>query len=295
MDTHLLQTFVTVAHEKHFGRAAEKLSLSQPAVSAHIHQLEHELGTVLFERWGRKTELTEPGQVLLRYAERVLGMLNEAAAAVRDLETTPQGELTVGGPASLVLALLPPVLRTFQSDFPRVKLTVQTAPSGDVVDGIQNGRFDLGLAYLTQAAPDMDYQVVQYDPSVLITPPDHPFAQRTDPLSAAELDGQDMIFLTPDTALRGLLDKELATLGVAPRLYMELNTSTAIGRMVAAGVGIAIASRIAVADELARGSVVEIAVTDLAITQRVVVLYRRDYYLSLAAKEFVRQLSATGA
>lgn len=269
-----LASFVEIARDLSFRRAAERLHLAQPSVSAHIRELERELNTRLFERLGRRVRLTEAGTVLLEYAERILLDVREARDAVDALAGAAQGTLALGTTASLVGTILPPVVRRLQLDAPEVSLSLGVMTSEQVVADVRRGELDLGIAYLMRAEPSMQAVPLLDDAFILVVAADDPLG-RDQPMSVTALNGLALIGLAPETAGRLVANRELARVGVRPHFLMEMNSSDAIKGMVAAGVAPAIVSRLAVERELRTGILREVAVDGLTMRHPVVALLRR--------------------
>jgi DNA-binding transcriptional LysR family regulator len=268
-----LTSFLEVARRLSFRRAAERLHLAQPSVSAHIRELERELGAPLFERAARRVRLTYAGEVLLAHAERVLTEVDEARAAVSALGGEALGGLAIGTTSSLVGTLLPPVVRRLQLDAPRVTVRLGVGTSDEIVAGLRRGDYDLGLAYLTHAEPALRVIPVLEDEFILIVSPEHPLAVRP-AIQARELHGLPLIALGAETAGRAIIDRALGDLGVRPEILMELFSSDAIKAMVGVGVAPAIVSRLAVAAELETGYIRMVPISDLRLRHSVVGLTR---------------------
>lgn len=283
MDRGQLESFVTVAHTLHFGKAAEQLHLTQPAISAHIRQLEAELGTRLFDRWGRRTELTASGKLLLEHAERILNQFIEAEQALRDAQGVASGLVRIGSTSSLIFALFAPVLRACHERYPQVQVEVHSLSSAQVIAAVLAGDLDLGITYLHEPEPDLTSDILMEDTFMLIAPPDHPLARRSE-ISLTDLRDEPLLYFTHGTAGRSLLDARFAEAGITPKIYLELDLSSALLRLVAGGLGVALVSHLAVADDPVYNQVRIVPVRELRKPAPVVVLAHRDRYQSLAVR-----------
>jgi DNA-binding transcriptional LysR family regulator len=281
-----LESFLMVARELNFRRAAELLHLSQPAVSAQIHHLEAELRQPLFERSARQVSLTQAGELLLQYAEQILSLTTEAQQAVSDLHSEPRGRVILGTTIAIVVEVFPAVLRQMQRRYPEIAVRIHTYTTEGTINSLLAGEIDLGLAYTTHMVPGLLTEPFFDDHFIPICSPNHPFAQR-ERVSPAEINGQPMIFLTKETALGPTLDRRLAELNLRPEPIMELPTSEAVKKMVELDLGIAVVSRLAVAAELAAGKLVTVPLPELHLVERTVFLYRENKYLNLAMRKLI--------
>lgn len=268
-----LASFVEIARCLSFRRAAERLHLAQPSVSAHVRELERELGARLFERLGRRVRLTEAGAALLQHAERILLDVREAREAVDALAGVARGSLALGTTASLVGTILPPVVRRLQLDAPEVSVSLSVTTSEQVIADVRRGDLDLGIAYLTHPEPTIQALPLLDDDFILVAATGHPLSHESS-VPVAALDGMALIGLAPETAGRVVTDRELTRAGVRPHFLMEMSSSDAIKGMVAAGVAPAIVSRLAVERELRMGLLREVPVDGLSIHHPVVVVIR---------------------
>ena len=193
MDVRHIRCFVVVAEELHFGRAAARLHIAQPAVSQTVINLERELGLVLFERANRRVELTDAGRVLLSEARGVLDRFDAMLAMVERLSAGDAGHVTIGVVPALPPNLLTELLRVFRAAAPDVKVVAKS--SGDVPDPIAalaTGRFDISFVRGTVGAPGIASVVVATEPLGLAVPADHPLAA-SDAVAARSLAGAPLV------------------------------------------------------------------------------------------------------
>jgi DNA-binding transcriptional LysR family regulator len=281
-----LESFVMVARERNFRRAAEILHLSQPAVSAHIRNLEIELHQPLFDRATRHVLLTHAGELLLQYAEQILTLTSEAGQVVSDLHTEPRGRITLGTTIAMVVELFPAVLLEMQRRYPAISVKIHTYTTEGIINSLLAGEIDLGLAYTTHMVPGLLTEPFFDDHFIPVCSPNHPFALK-ERVQPEEINGQPMIFLTKETALRPPLDRRMVELGLRPEPIMELPTSEAVKKMVEIDLGIAVVSRLAVTNELASGRLIAIPLPELQLVERMVFLYREGKYLSQAIRKLI--------
>ena len=241
MELRHLRYFIAVAEELHFGRAAQRLCITQPPLSFQIQSLERELGVQLFVR-GRRVQLTEAGRALLAKAREAIEAADAAARAAQQAGLTVNGRLRVGYPAAGVFELPPLALRTFQERFPHVGVETVVAATGAHLEALDGDQLDVAfvrLGVLDREA--MQFRALQPEPLLLAVPCDHALA-RLPVVPVAHLAGEPII-LFPH-ALEPLLYRYLVTdvLGrsrVAPSVAFEATTQESACSAVAARLGVA--------------------------------------------------------
>ena len=204
MELRQLEYFVTVAEEANFTRAAARLHVAQPGVSAQVRRLERELGEELFDRSGRRVRLTEVGAAVLPYARAALSSVSGARATVAEFTGLVRGHVTVGMVTSMSTHALdlPGLLSDFHRRHPEVEITLSEAGSGVLLDRLQAGRIDGVFAGLAgDPPPGVDIQVITDEPLVAIVARDDPMAAR-DTITLEELAGHALIGLSPGTGIR---------------------------------------------------------------------------------------------
>ncbi len=281
-----LESFLIVARELSFRRAAEQMHLSQPAVSAQIRNLETELHQSLFDRSARQLALTQAGELLLQYAEHLLALTAEAGQAVADLNSEPQGRIILGATTAMVVELFPPILGELSRRFPRISVKIHTCSNQNIIQNLLAGNIELGLAYTSQMSAGLRSEPFIDDHYVPVCAPQHPFAHRKR-VRPDEINGQPMIFLTKDSTIGPTLDRRLAELGLLPDPIMELPTSEAVKKMVEINLGIAVVAQLAVDAELASGQLCLIPMPELQLLEHIAFIYREGKYLSLAMRKLI--------
>jgi DNA-binding transcriptional LysR family regulator len=244
MELRHLRYFIAVAEELHFGRAAERLRITQPPLSFQIQSLERELGVQLFVR-GRRVQMTEAGRALLAKAREAIEAADAAARAAQQASLTINGRLRVGYPAAGVFELPPLALRTFQERFPSVGIETVVAATGAHLDALHAGQLDVAfvrLGVLDREA--MHFRALQPEPLLLAVPQDHALARL--PVVPVERLAGEPIIIFP-YALEPLLYRYLVTdvLGrsrVAPTVALEATTLESACSAVAARLGVAFVS-----------------------------------------------------
>jgi DNA-binding transcriptional LysR family regulator len=255
LDLAALQVFLTVAQERSFSRAAQKLFRTQPAVSIAIRKLEEWVGQPLFVRGSRSGQLTEAGVLLREYAERMLNLREEIRRGIDDLQKVRQGELSIGANESSIHALLP------------------------------------ALAEYRQLYPNLVAVEFMRDELAFVVPPKHRLAKRRT-VGVKDLGDESFVAHIVESPYRQRVMQLFARHRTTLHMDVELPTIESIKLFVEMNRGVAIVPRMCVKMELERGSLVELRIRQMHFPRHLFVLYRRDRALSHAARAFMRLLRA---
>jgi DNA-binding transcriptional LysR family regulator len=256
MDTRQLAAFCAVVERKSFSQAAERLGVTQPAVSLQVRALETRLGTQLLDRSGRRVEPTEAGMRLYRGAQRLLALEDQILDDVAgEAEGELRGELSLGastGPAAIVVPLL---LCEFQREHPGVRIALTVADTQAVVERVGARELELGIVGASRRHRAVSYEPFFDDEVILAVPPGHAFAGRT--VTLDDLREESLIVMQEGAGVRQIVEDELRALGVRLRdldVRLELGLQESVRSAVQAGYGVTFISRSAVEPELAAGS-----------------------------------------
>ena len=282
MDLSELNVLLTVARERSFSRAAQKLFRTQPAVSIAIRKLEDEIGEPLFARGARSGQLTDAGRLLVGYAERILNLRDEIRRAVDDLRAGGRGELSLGVNESSIHALLP-VLARYRQMFPQVHLAVRRTFSRDIPGELLNYRLDLGVASFVPQEPQLAAIKIFRDELAFVVAPKHRLAKRGR-AHLAELGQESFIAHIVESPFRQRVIQLFAKHHVPLRMSIDLPTIESIKRFVQMDIGVAIVPRMCVRWEIEQGLLVEVKVRELRMPRDLYLLYRRREQLSHSAK-----------
>ena len=244
MDLRRLRYFVAVAEELHFGRAAQRLNISQPPLSVQIRTLEREIGAPLLIRTQRRVELTEAGRVLLEEARRLLGQAEAAVIHVRRAAEGTVGRLTVGFVSTVDYSILPPLVRRFRQKYPGITLKLLELTGDRQQALLQSGELDLGLSILPSPASDLTMRPVFREPLIAAVPASHPLAARR--RAALRSLAAEPFIQFPRELAPGLYDLAIAACqkaGFTPNLSQEAIQMQTILGLVAAGLGVAVVPR----------------------------------------------------
>ena len=271
--THIRTLQAVVGHGS-FSRAAERLHLSQPAVSLHIRQLEEGAGHRLLERVGKRAFPTKAGEVLLEHAVRALGELEAAYQALERMRGVVAGRVRVGTGATASTYLLPPLLRRLRSRYPDLELVVVTGNSAEIVGAVAANHLDVGIVTLPVSARALSVSPLRVDPLVAIVAPGRtPRPRRA--MTAPDLARHPLILYERGGTIRRVIDEWFRRGRVTPRIAMELGNGEAIKKLVEAGLGLSITSSMSVKAELRSGALVAMPL-EPALSRRLGIVSRRD-------------------
>jgi DNA-binding transcriptional LysR family regulator len=285
-----LGAFAAVIELGSFSAAAERLQLTQPAVSLQVRQLEKRLGTLLVERVGRRARPTAAGAALLPHAAHLDDAVAAALDAVGAHAAGVAGRVRLGTGATACIFLLPPILRDLRRRFPELELTVTTGNTAEIVKAVDENSIDLALVTLPAAGRALVLTPVLDDEFVAVAPRGTVLPAR---VSAAALARQPLLLFEPGGNTRRITDAWFARSGVALKPVMSLGSVEAIKELVAAGLGWAVLPQMAVRKEQARGS---FAVRPLAprLKRTLALVVRRDKRLQRPLAEAMRAIEALG-
>ena len=286
-----LQIFVAAASHLSFARTSEQLHLTQAGVSLQIKQLEEMSGFALFERRGRKVALTEAGEVLLRYGQRILDALKDADAALSALKGLTGGRIRVGV-VSTAKYFAPALLARFQKRYPGVRVSLSANNREIIVRELERDEID--VAIMGQPPPRLPTESVAIadHPLVIIAAPEHPLvARRRIPLEA--LAAETFLVREQGSGTRSSMERFFAERGFTPSIGNEMSSNETIKQAVMAGMGLALISRHTIGLELSTGRLAVLDVVGLPLMRRWYVVRRAGRFVSPAAAAFVEFVVAS--
>ncbi|MBM4461375.1 MAG: LysR family transcriptional regulator [Chloroflexi bacterium] len=292
MDFPRLAVFQAVARRLSFSQAADDLSLSQPAVSKHIRQLEAELGVQLFRRASNRVELTDAGRILADYAGRVATLSEEVRRVLGELAGLRRGYLRLAASSTPGLYLLPEVVARFGRRYPGIEVSLWLGNSAGVAQQVLQGAADLGFVGLRPELPGLQVRPFAEDQIVLATPPGHRLA-RGIAFSPDLLAGETLILREAGSGTRQAVEAGLAALQARPARVIELAGCEAVRRGVVAGLGVGFASRRSLTLELAQGLLCISPIPELIFARQLVTLARKDRRHTAATLAFLAALGKT--
>jgi DNA-binding transcriptional LysR family regulator len=289
MDTRQLRAFCEVVERKSFSQAAERLGVTQPAVSLQVRSLEKRLGTQLLDRSGRRVEPTESGAKLYRGAQRLLTLEDEIESELAGEATGAlDGTLEIGastGPGGVVLAQL---LCEFAQDHPQIHVSLSVFDTQTVVERVAERTLELGVVGAAPRHRGVEYEPFLRDTVVLACPPGHPFAGKT--LTLAQLKKEQLIVMQDGAGVRAMIEDELRNAGLRLRdldVRLELGLQESVTSAVRGGYGVTFISRSSVENDLAAGTLVEARVEGLRLEREILLVRASGRAETRAARAFV--------
>ncbi len=284
MELRHLRYFQAVAEECSFRRAAERLFVSQPTLSQQIRQLEEELGIRLFDRIGKRVQLTAAGKLLLGYARRVVHELGEAQRALAELEGLARGTLVLGVVQTVNAYLIPAVLARFIPAYPAITIRIEEFPASQIEAGLAAGQLDLGIGFVPASAAEIEAEPLFDEELVLIVRSDHYLAGR-ERLPFSRLDSVPLALLSQAFCTRRLVDQCAQRAGVCLDVRVETNAIDGLLATVRA-TGLATVLPALALRTAAGAGLCAVALCEPVPCRSVGLLWQRDGYRCAAARAF---------
>jgi DNA-binding transcriptional LysR family regulator len=290
MELNQLETFLAVAEERSFSRAAVRLHRTQPAVSQVIRKLEEAVGETLFDRASRDGSLTASGELLRDYALRLLALRREASSALGELKNLERGRLQLAANEYTCMYLLP-AIDAFRREAPHVSVTVHRMLASRIPDELNLRTFELGMISF-RPDPEQFRTIAVYGDSLdLIVSPQHALAGSRR-VSITDLGSELFVAHNVASPLRRKVIETFQRYRTPLNMAIELPTIEAIKRFVAMGNGVALVPHLSVARELETGDLARVSVDELEMKRVLRLVHRRQAMLSYAATAFLRTLKA---
>lgn len=284
MDLSALTMFMAVAEERSFSRAAAKLNRAQPTVSLAVRRLERSVGQKLFDRSSKAPTLTDAGQVMITYGERLAKLVNEAESAMREVHDLRRGRITIGSNEAAVHIVLP-LIFGFQHKHPKIVVEVRRVPTRQIAVEVRQGSLDFGVMTFRPEESGLMTVSIGADELVLLVPPTHRLAARRritmDDVSAERIIAHNDPSPARERVLRLFEDKQ-----VPLNTMIELPSLDGIKRAVEIGIGVALLPRRCAFTEITDGRLVALPVAELS-RRREVKLVCRPSARSNAAEAFL--------
>ncbi|KGG32680.1 RuBisCO operon transcriptional regulator [Prochlorococcus marinus str. SS51] len=290
-----LRILKAIVHEGSFKKAAESLYVTQPAVSLQIQNLEKQLEIAIFDRGGRKAQLTEAGKLLLKYCERILTQCDKACGAIEDLHNLKGGSLIIGASQTTGTYLMPRMIGLFRQKFPEVSVQLQVHSTRRTGWSVANGQIDLAIigGQLPNELNEL-LHIIPYatDQLALILSQKHPLARMKE-LTKEDLYRLGFVTLDSQSTTRKVVDQLLKDSGLDVqrlRIEMELNSLEAIKNAVQSGLGAAFLPVVSIERELLAGTVHKPLVADLEVKRELKLISNPNRYTSRAAEAFTKEI-----
>ena len=285
MELSQLETFLAVAEERSFSRAAVRLHRTQPAVSQVIRKLEGSIGETLFDRAARDGSLTAAGVLLRDYAMRLLALRREAGSALDELKSLERGRLQLAANEYTCMYLLP-AIDAFRRAYPHVSVTVHRTLASRVAEELNLRTFEMGVISFRPDPAQFRTIAVYADSLDFIVSPGHPLAGKAR-VSINELGDELFVAHNVTSPLRRRVIEAFQRYRTPLNMGIELPTIEAIKRFVAMGNGVALVPHLTVARELETGDLVRVKVDELEVKRVLRLVHRRQVTLSYAARAFL--------
>jgi DNA-binding transcriptional LysR family regulator len=289
INLHHLTTFQAVVEEGSFIRAAERLHFSQPAVSAQIRQLETSMGQKLFDKIGHKTHLTMAGEELYNYSQKIFALIDETMETMEALRSPDSGRLSVGADTTVGTYVVPHLLGKFHHLYPQVEITLEVVNPRYLVDELINNRIDMVI--MGKIPAEVSVFAADFEPNelVLIAPPTHRLAGIPQ-VPFAELAREHFLLREIGSGTRAALEDAFQQMDLPLQVSMQVGNNSAIKQSVAAGLGVALISRVAINAELEAKRLVMLDVKGFPIMRQWRLIHLQDRTLSATARAFKKFL-----
>jgi DNA-binding transcriptional LysR family regulator len=289
-----LNTYIEVVKTGNFSEVAKKLGISQPAVSFQIQKLEQDLGVRLIDRKQKKLTLTEPGKRLLTFAQKVQDEYSGMLEDMNQLREDVTGNLFISASTIPGDFILPPLLSEFKTLHPSVQIQVAVSDSGQVIEDVENGTYDVGFCGIMPENKEMEAAKIAEDEIVLIVASGHPFAGR-ESISFMEIAEEPFIAREETSGTQKNVLSRLKKAGCDISLLkpsLILGTTEAVVSAVESGSGIAFVSNYAIKKSLSLGMVNAVNVEGLTLKRDFYCIYHKDRIVSRLLDEFISFIKA---
>ena len=287
MDVRQLEMFRAVAEEGTFTRAAERLHVSQSAITRQLQLLEYELGTLLLRRTHHGVVLTPDGEILLTTAHRITSEIIDAVSQISGARELQRGVLSLGGGMTVALYVFPKLLKKFRSMYKNVELKVTTGEADSLLRLLRTRQIDLALLTLPIVGPDLEVQPVLKEEMVVIAARNHPLG-REHTVDAQKLAQYPFVLFESGSNTRKVIDDFFLEHGIAVNVVMQTENVEIIKAMVASGLGISFLPYAAIAGELRTGRFAWVRVRGRKLYRETGWVYMKSEYVPRAVTEVLR-------
>lgn len=258
MDLWQLNIFLKVIELKSFSKAGKAVHLSQPTISSHIKDLEDYLGCKLIDRLGKEAAPTKSGELLYSYAKKLINLKDETEAAMAEFQGAIKGNLKIGGSTIPGGYILPRIIGGFIKKYPGAKISLNISSTDEIISHILSGDFELAVVGAQTSDRKIWQKKIIEDELCLITPPDHPWADKgKGPVSAEELSREPFIMRETGSGTMKSFFSHMEEKGISREnlnITAEMGSTEAVKEAVKSGLGVSIISRLAAASEIKAGS-----------------------------------------
>ncbi len=284
-----MEAFYLVVKRGSCTKAAEELNVTQPAVTFQIKSLEKSLNMKLLDFLGRKVQLSEAGELLFQYAEKIFGLVNDAEEKMKDFKKLMKGTLRIGSTKNYARYLMPSLLPAFQHKFPRIKVILDEGNSEDMARSVLEGKNELAVIAqlnLDRRIKSLFFSTVEF---VLVVSPKHSFAQRQS-ISMKELNGEPVVLREKGSGSRAAILRKFQEYGIWPSVILEASSLDFIVGYVKQNRGISFMFRPDIEEELEKGGLKVISIDEGNIIFFTDIIYHRERSLSPPAQAFLKMV-----
>ncbi len=242
MELRHLRYFIAVAEELHFGRAANRLQISQPPLSQQIKQLETELGLLLFSRTRQRVDLTTAGKSFLQNAYKVMNLIDQACEEAKRVDRGESGQLILAFTGAIAFDLLPTILRAYQEKYPNINIILKQMTTAEQIKSFQKKAIHVGLVVMPVNSESLNIELLHEEPFIVVLPKTHHLAKQKGRVNLANLVNEQFI-MTPRNSGEGYYDSIISlcqSAGFSPKKTQEAEELHTVVSFVASGMGIAI-------------------------------------------------------
>lgn len=296
MELHQLRYFLAVAEEGNFTRAAEKCFVSQPSLSSQIIKLEQELGQKLFNRLGRKAELTQSGRFLEERARTILMEVENAQRRISEGAQEISGVVSIGSTPSVTPYLIPPVIELCRKRYPKLKVHVQESLRRKLIAELLHGEIEVAVSSYTGDTPGIDAEPILQEALKLAVPKDHPLAEKPGRISISDFVEEPIVLLGESATLGDKVFDFFGNNEAKPNVVALCSQVRTMKELVAAGMGVAIVPEMAGGDQGVY-NIVYRSLVSAKMTRLLFALTHSRRYLSPAARaviDLVREVADSG-
>ena len=294
MNLNQLRTFYFAVKFGNFSAAADALFITQPAVSKQVQQLQAAYEVKLLNRFGKKMVLTDAGEALYDFADKIFQIETQAEENLRDFQQRKSGRLRIHASESFGAYYLPFILNLFRKEYSSIQISVNIFPSQLVIGNTARLENDLGFISYPTAHPKLVIQEVLEDRLVLIVPPSHPFSRKR-VLAPWKLKEQSIIMHEKGSASRNIVDEFIRRNHLFVSVNLELSNNEAIKRAVEQGLGLSLISENVVREEIERKKLRAVPLTDPTLKRKFYLIYHKDKYLSQPFQMFLQMVNRWGS
>ena len=290
MNLKQLEAFYLVVKRKSFTRAAEDLNVTQPAVTIQVKSLEKSLNLRLIQQVGKKMQLTEAGELLQQYAEKIFDLVSDADEKMRDFKKLMRGTLRIGTTKNYARYIMPSLLSEFQRRFPRIKVILDEGNSEDMAKSVLEKKNELALISqlnLDRKIKSIFFSTVEF---VLVASPEHRFSQRKS-ISLRELNGEPVILREKGSGSRTAILRKFQEYGIWPSVIIEASSLDFIVGYVKQNKGVSFMFKPDIKEELEKGTLKVITIEEGNIVFFTDIIYHSEKSLSPPSQAFLKMVN----